>query len=152
MSTNKEPWVNVELTPDFARMVADLRKEEDAATAQVVGDDHSTVSAHAVSNCEAEAWAGVVLLEKALQRFVDKRITISDEWKEAAVRDFAPLCVKWGARAPAWLEELMAKYGDEVRALKTFGMIGWDVVGQVRGFRRADAQAANQEEQCKEAA
>ena len=87
------------------------------------------------------AWGGIVGIEKALKTFVHKRFEFSEADKDYAVEHFAPFLIKYGASAPSWLGAFLAKYGEEIAALKGLVVLGKGSIEQIKQLKEEDRQA-----------
>lgn len=87
------------------------------------------------------AWGGIVGIEKALKTFVHKRFEFSEADKDYAVEHFAPFLIKYGASAPSWLVAFLAKYGEEIAALKGLVVLGKGSIEQIKQLKEEDRQA-----------
>ena len=91
---------------------------------------------------QAAAWAGILGIEKAVKLFVHPRFDFTDEEKQYAVENFAPVLIKYGTGAVGWAGAIMAKYGEEISAIKGVVVIGKASIERVNGLREEDAKAA----------
>ena len=143
-----EPWIDSEIEPRFLVMLDEL-KEQDALngmTSEEKSEADEQRGAFDAMCVEKEAQLAVFAIEKALQTFVHKKISFDNEIKDEAVRDFAPLLMKYGILLPAFLSE----YQEEIIALKSAGALAMSAVSQVKQYKKEEHIALQQQQ--KEAA
>lgn len=125
-----EPWKNQPLNNEQQILVDWLRGQE-----QITSPEQQQASERLTTeSVKMEATFALFAMEKAFQRFLDKRITIDDELKAEAINNFAPLLVKYGLAVPQW----MAQYEEEIMALKSLGTIGFNVYEQKKQLMKQD--------------
>ena len=142
-----ELWGNTEIEPRFLVMLDELKEQEalndhgmTPKEKSEADEQRATFDAMCV---EKEAQAAVWAIEKALKTFVHKRISFDEEIKDEAVRNFAPLLMKYGVLLPAWL----AQYQEEIIALKSAGELAMNAVSQVKQYKHEDMLALKQEQE-----
>ena len=131
-----EPWADTEIDAHFLPMLSALKNaannsgltESEREQADAKKAEFDTVCV------ENEAKAAVWAIEKALQTFIDKRITFDEALKNEAVKDFAPLLMKYGILLPSFLSQ----YQEEIIAIKSAGTLGMSAIAQVKLYKKED--------------